>query len=121
MLKETSIRKKIIMKNKILLFCDLLFIAACTPSTMDNTPTSIENNNTSTASYENYMTEREQEMIVEINLVRSNPSAYAKIIEQYIIELKTNGYSDASYIGEEIKTAKELIKELKTTKSMSIL
>jgi uncharacterized protein YkwD len=109
------------MKNKILLFCGLLFIAACTPSTADNTPTNIENTNVSIETDEKYMTTREQEMIAEINLVRSNPRAYAQIIEQYIVELKTDRYSDASYIGEEIKTAKELIKELKTTEPMLIL
>jgi uncharacterized protein YkwD len=109
------------MKNQILLFCGLLFIAACTPSTTDNTPTKAENTNVSTANNENYMTDREKEMVTEINLVRSNPRAYAEIIDQYIYELKTDRYSDASYIGEEIKTAKELIKELKTTEPMSIL
>jgi uncharacterized protein YkwD len=109
------------MKNQILLFCGLLFITACTPSTTDNTPTKVENTTISTAANENYMTDREKEMVTEINLVRSNPKAYADIIDQYIYELKTDRYSDASYIGEEIKTAKELIKELKTTEPMPVL
>jgi uncharacterized protein YkwD len=109
------------MKNQILLFCGLLFIAACTPSTADNTPTNVENTNTPITINENYMTEREKEMVAEINLVRSNPNAYTKIIEQYIYELKTDRYSDASRLDEEIRTAKELIKELAVTKPLSIL
>lgn len=109
------------MKNQFLLFCILFFVAACSPSTTDNKPTNTGKTSTSTTDADGYMTEREQQMIEEINLVRSNPEAYAKIIEQYIYELKTDRYSNASYMQEEIKTAKELIKELKTTAPMSIL
>lgn len=106
------------MKNYIWL-CSLLFIAACTPSTSDNTSTI--NNGIETAKGETYMTEREKEMIKELNLVRSDPQGYIEYVEQYIYELKTDRWSDASMIGEEIKTAKELIRELKSTSSMSTL
>ena len=107
------------MKNQILLFCSLLFITACTPSTTDNTSTT--ENGIDSARGESYMTVREQDMIKEINLVRSDPKGYVEIVEKYIYELKTDRYSDASSIGEEIKTAKELVRELKKTEPMAIL
>lgn len=106
------------MKNYFWLLV-ILLITACSPSTSDNTPTKI--NEIDTAKSETYMTEREKEMIKEINLVRSNPTAYVEYVEKYIYELKTDRWSDASMIGEEIKTAKELIRELKSTKPMSTL
>lgn len=104
------------MKNYIWLFA-ILLITACTPSTSDNTSNSESVNRTKN----DYMTEREKEMIQEINLVRSNPKGYVEYVEKYIQELKTDRWSDASMIGDEIKTAKELIRELNKTASMSTL
>ena len=107
------------MKHQFLKLFVLLFIAACTPSSSDNTPT--VSDGIDTAKGETYMTEREKEMIKELNLVRSNPEGYIEYVEKYIYELKTDRWSDASMIGDEIKTAKELIRELKKTQSMSTL
>lgn len=107
------------MKSQLFIFCCIVFIAACTPSSSDNTPT--KTGDIDTARNQNYMTDREKDMIKEINLVRSNPKGYVEFVEDYIYTLKTDRYSDASMIGKEIKTAKELIRELNKTEPMAIL
>jgi uncharacterized protein YkwD len=113
-----------------------IFILSCSPS-LKNTPTKkppIDNNSNQTttsqtkgidtARDEDYMTEREKDMIKEINLIRSNPKGYIAIVETYIENQKkmrsqiTSGFE---YMDEEIKTAHELIKELEKTPKLSIL
>jgi uncharacterized protein YkwD len=75
-----------------------------------------------TARNTDYMTEREKDMIHEINLIRSNPAGYIPIIEKYIKtrNKKKNLWGEA-IIKEEVETARELIAELKTTAKLSIL
>lgn len=102
------------------IFCCIVLMTACSPSSADNTPTKTDDG-IDTARKETYMTEREKDMIKELNLVRSDPKGYVKVIEEYIYKLKTDRYSDASMIGAEIKTAKELIRELNKTEPMAIL
>ncbi|MGK0389800.1 MAG: hypothetical protein ACI94Y_002545 [Maribacter sp.] len=62
-----------------------------------------------------YMKREEYKMIEEINLVRSNPSAYAKYVEQYRKDKKRAGYNvpDA--------TVNELVRELRSTPKLSTL
>lgn len=70
------------------------------------------------------MTNREAAMMEEVNLVRTNPKGYIAYVETYIKEqeaLKKHLVSGKEYVDDEIKTAKELIKELKkTTKSTAL-
>ena len=71
-----------------------------------------------------YMTTREKDMIKEINLIRSNPKGYISIVESYIEDqkkMRDQIISGKEYIDDEIKTAKELIKELEKTPTLSIL
>jgi len=63
-----------------------------------------------------YMQSEEMEMVDEINLVRSNPTAYVKHIEDYIENKIKKGLGFASEA-----VARELIAELKETPSLSIL
>ena len=67
---------------------------------------------------EMYLTNREKAMIKEINLIRSNPSAYTYVVESYIRQLENT--NDSKYRAE-IMTAYELIKVLKQTPKLSIL
>ena len=60
----------------------------------------------------------EMEMIKEINLIRANPKGYIPYIEAYIQKLENDDLNDFT---SEIATAKELIAELKTTPTLSIL
>ena len=62
-----------------------------------------------------YMNNEEYKMIEEINLVRSNPAAYAKYVEQYRKDKKRAGYNvpDA--------TVDELLRELRSTPKLSNL
>ncbi|MFK7947211.1 MAG: DUF1573 domain-containing protein [Saprospiraceae bacterium] len=71
-----------------------------------------------TAVNETYLSTREKAMIKEINLVRSNPQAYIKVVETYVQYMKSD---DGDWYKDEIITAKELIEELKKTPKLSIL
>ena len=62
------------------------------------------------------MTPEEQDMVKEINLVRSNPAGYIPYIQEYIEYLQKNGS-----MGNAIPTANELIAELKRTLPLSVL
>ncbi len=71
-----------------------------------------------------FMTKREQSMIEEINLLRSNPKGYVLFIEDYINALQEeidNGGASNKFYKEEIKAATELIGVLKSTPALSIL
>jgi uncharacterized protein YkwD len=60
------------------------------------------------------MSDREKQMVEEINLVRSNPSAYAKYVKEYI--------KHAEDMSKDTKAAaSELITELKKTKPLAQL
>lgn len=76
--------------------------------------------NLNTASRESYLTKREKAMIKEINLVRSNPKAYVKVVEAYVAFMKED-VAYASFYEDEIKVAAELIEELNRTPNLSIL
>jgi uncharacterized protein YkwD len=83
-------------------------------------PTYVGNATHNTAANAAYFTEREKAMIQEVNLVRSNPKAYVKVVEAHVATMaadKANG----DYYKEEIKVGKELIKQLKQTPNLSIL
>ncbi len=100
-----------------------LFLLACTPTSNEKQPTT-NVKGIDTARKANYMTSQEKDMIKEINLVRSNPKGYIPIVENYIKQQEAsleNMISGQKYVKDEIKTAKELIKELKKTPSVSIL
>lgn len=86
--------------------------------------TIVNTNDIDAARNVSYMTTREKDMVKEINLIRSNPKGYIPIIEAYIQEQEASlsqVVSGKQYIKDEIKTAKELIKELKNTDAMPIL
>lgn len=70
-----------------------------------------------------FLTAREKEMVQEINLMRSDPAAYVKHINDYIAQVKEDekngtGFGNAA---EEIATANELIAELKKVGTLSVL
>ena len=63
-----------------------------------------------------YMTNEELSMLEEINLVRSNPPAYVKYVEEYKEDIR----SGRSF-GSSIEVCDELIAELRNTPPLSIL
>ncbi len=73
--------------------------------------------NLDTARGVNYMTNREKDMIKEINVIRSNPAGYIPTIEAYIQKTQAAKSNGTTSTGEEdeITVAKELIEELKQT------
>lgn len=96
------------------------------PTTIDNSKTSdaVDSKNIDSARKTAYMTDREKDMIKEINRIRSNPKGYIPVVEKYIAAqqaYKARVVSGKEYIDDEIKTAKELIKELNITPALSIL
>ena len=91
----------------------LCFMMACSPKTT-TTKTRTQNQSTTAT----FMTSREANMIDEVNLVRTDPQGYIAYVEIYIKEqeaLKKQLTSGQEYVADEIKTAKELIRELKKT------
>lgn len=76
--------------------------------------------NLNTAVNESYLSKREKAMVKEINLVRSNPKGYIKVVEAYVVFMKADE-AYASFYEDEIKVADELIEELKNTPVLSIL
>lgn len=95
-----------------------------TPTEVDK-PQGFAEKGIDTARDEDYLTTEEKDMIKEINLMRSDPVGYISYIEVYIKEqqdeLKTNQLASKSQIDEEVKTARELIRELRNTPKLSIL
>ncbi len=85
----------------------------------NNQPTTNTNRNTP-APYNNssggYSTAEENEMVKEINLLRSNPAGYIPYVEQYIRDIKSG-----KAFGSSTTAAYELIDELKRTPPLSIL
>ncbi len=79
-------------------------------------PRNLENEKPVSMSSSTTMSAEENEMVREINLVRSNPSGYIRNVEIYIADLKKNGN-----MGNSIQTAYELIEELKRTQPLSTL
>ncbi len=63
-----------------------------------------------------YLSQEEQTMINEINLVRSNPAGYVKYVKQYIKDIRSG-----KVFGSSTNVAYELIDELKRTPPLSIL
>jgi uncharacterized protein YkwD len=71
-----------------------------------------------------YLTEREKNMILEINIIRSNPAGYIPTVEAYIKEQEAsmkNMMSGQDWVKDSIATCHELIEELKATPRLSIL
>ncbi len=68
-----------------------------------------------------YMTDREKDMVREINLIRSNPRAYIKQVEAYKERVKVIPYTDPDYAKTELRAADDLIRELQLTNPMSAL
>lgn len=93
---------------------------------VNNTNNSAANTSSNTGNYAPtgivppYMKAQEKSMIDEINLMRSNPSAYIAHVEAYITEFQTSGW-DAATVREEVRSANELIQELRNTPTLSIL
>ena len=67
------------------------------------------------------MTEREWLMIEEINLVRSNPSAYIPYIVAYKQKIQQDVYTDRSLLEEEIEAIDELVNELREMNALANL
>lgn len=63
-----------------------------------------------------YLNREELQMVDEINLVRGNPVGYIPFVEAYIAYLRQNGD-----MGNSIRTAYELIDELRQTPRLSVL
>lgn len=77
-----------------------------------------------TAKEATYMSNREQDMIAEINFLRMNPKSYAKVIRAYIdfMEMEIVKEESASiFFNKEIKSAKELLDELDKLKPLNCL
>ena len=86
-----------------------------------NTNPAPSNNNTTPAPYGNtgggdFATAEENEMVKEINLIRSNPKGYIPYVEQYIRDIKSG-----KAFGSSTTAAYELIDELKRTPPLSVL
>ena len=71
-----------------------------------------------TAKNENYMSEREKRMILEINFVRGYPKVYAQIIQQYLAKESSGPYGLSK---NEYEAGIELIKELNSMEPLRIL
>ncbi len=67
------------------------------------------------------MTDEEQNMVKEINLMRSNPKAYIPYVKAYIDNMKKEGGWGADYIAQEEAAANELIAELEKLGPLSQL
>jgi uncharacterized protein YkwD len=77
-----------------------------------------------TAEKAGYMSNREQEMIAEINFLRMNPKGYTKVIEAYIefMEMEIAKEESAGiFFNKEIKSAKELLELLDRLKPLNSL
>jgi uncharacterized protein YkwD len=77
-----------------------------------------------TAQKATYMSNREQEMIAEINFLRMNPKDYATVIEAYITFMEMEIIKDESagiFFNKEIKSAKELLELLDKIQPLSPL
>lgn len=71
-----------------------------------------------------YMSNREQEMIAEINFLRMNPKGYAKVIEAYVDFMETEISKDETagiFFDKEIKSAKELLELLERLQPLNRL
>ncbi|MEM7104480.1 MAG: CAP domain-containing protein [Bacteroidota bacterium] len=90
--------------------------------TNPNTPGNTKSTDlTTTAAEPDYMTDREREMIKEINLVRTNPKGYIQYIENYKKDIQKVKYNDIDYLERELIASDELIKQLRTMTSVSEL
>lgn len=115
--------------KKLIYLAAVVIAIGCQPKTTSTTTTnttvsSDDNTEINTAANATYMSVREREMIKEINLLRSNPRSYVAEVEKYIAELeesKKNLISGEEYVNAEIKTAKDLVKDLKKMSPLSIL
>jgi len=72
-----------------------------------------------TAKDANYMTERERQMIVEVNLMRSNPAGYVKYVKEF--QKTQMARIHASSKGREKAATDELIAVLKKTAPLPLL
>ena len=111
------------MQHILILFLSLIFGSNVPDKLQEEKPWPVELN---TAKDVTYLTELEQQVILELNKVRSNPKRYA---EEYLEELRT-AYSGKLYIypgqdpvksQEGIKLLEECIEVLKHTEPMPIV
>jgi len=78
--------------------------------------------NSNIASYTgSSMSTQEIEMVKEINLMRSNPAAYIKQVQDYLVNMENEPGWDPSYIADEKRAAEELINELRNLGPLSQL
>lgn len=71
-----------------------------------------------TAASVSYMQQGEKDMITEINLLRSNPSAYIPYIEQHIAAIESGQRASEP---DEVMLARELINQLRSSKPLPLL
>lgn len=90
-------------------------------SSASNSSNDSSNSNDDNSDASTTMSSQENDMIAEINLMRSNPNGYAKYVEDYITQVQNDDMLDAAYKAEEISSARELINELKSMGPLSIL
>lgn len=81
-------------------------------------PSPAVSENADTARDAPYMTNREKDMIREINIIRSDPKAYIKQVQTYKARVKQTTYSDPAYMEDELRAIDDLIRELKLTNPM---
>lgn len=67
------------------------------------------------------MSSGETEMLREVNLMRANPAAYVKHVEEYLKKIDEDTFWDASYKAQEKAAGMELIAELKALGPLSQL
>ncbi len=68
-----------------------------------------------------YMKPQERAMLNEINLLRSNPKAYVKQVEEYKEKVRTGEVFPFVPVDEELEIADGLIRELKKMKPLTLL
>ena len=74
-----------------------------------------------TAKNAKYMSRRAQDMIREINLVRSNPRAYIREVQAYRERVKNTEYTDLNHAKKQMRAIDDLINELQIMSPMPIL
>lgn len=111
------------MQNLIIIFFSVLFLTGSPEKLQDKKEWPAELN---TASYANYLSELEKNVILELNKVRSNPQQY---VEEYMDELQTSFNGKIfSYPGQDpvktqegISPLKECIRELQKMSPLPLL
>ncbi len=90
-------------------------------TTVETPPAPTAASGIDTAREANYMTEREKNMIKEINLVRSDPTGYIPLVNEYREQVKRTTFTDANFAKEELRAIEDLIRELQLMSPIAIL